>query len=122
MAAGRHVPDRQFAASELPEDRLTPVANRCRRRAVQARLPDHKRRLFCGTRVKRGDIWNPISFNEVFVPTEKVNFLTAGGAVRAPFGITLVADRLSAAMVMITAGDTVTDIVNTAAATLCQGA
>lgn len=42
-----------------------------------------------GTRVKRGDIWNPISFNEVFVPTANVNFLTAGGAIRVPFGITL---------------------------------
>lgn len=42
-----------------------------------------------GTRVKRGDIWNAISFNEVFVPTANVNFLTAGGAIRAPFGITL---------------------------------
>jgi LPS-assembly protein len=39
-----------------------------------------------GNRVRRGDIWNPISFNEVFDPTDEVQFLTAGGAFRTPFG------------------------------------
>ena len=39
-----------------------------------------------GNRVRRGDIWNPISFNEVFAPTEEIQFLTAGGAFRTPFG------------------------------------
>jgi LPS-assembly protein len=39
-----------------------------------------------GNRVRRGDIWNPISFNEVFNPTEEVQFVTAGGAFRTPFG------------------------------------
>jgi LPS-assembly protein len=39
-----------------------------------------------GNRVRRGDIWNPISFNEVFAPTEEIQFVTAGGAFRTPFG------------------------------------
>ena len=40
-----------------------------------------------GPRVRRGDIWNPISFNEVFAPQDKIFFLTAGGAVRLPWGL-----------------------------------
>ena len=39
-----------------------------------------------GNRVQRGDLWNPISFNQVFDPTNEVQFLTAGGAFRTPFG------------------------------------
>lgn len=39
-----------------------------------------------GNRPRRGDIWNPISFNEVYAPTGEIQFLTAGGAFRTPFG------------------------------------
>ena len=39
-----------------------------------------------GNRVQRGDLWNPISFNQVFDPTDEVQFLTAGGGFRTPFG------------------------------------
>jgi LPS-assembly protein len=39
-----------------------------------------------GNRVRRGDIWNPVSFNEVFAPTEEIQFLTAAGGFRTPFG------------------------------------
>jgi LPS-assembly protein len=39
-----------------------------------------------GNRPRRGDIWNPISFNEVFAPTQELGFVTAGGAFRAPLG------------------------------------
>ena len=39
-----------------------------------------------GNRPRRGDIWNPISFNEVYAPTQEIQFLTAGGAFRTPFG------------------------------------
>jgi LPS-assembly protein len=42
-----------------------------------------------GPRVRRGDIWNPLSFNEVLAPSDEIMFLTAGGAVRLPFGITV---------------------------------
>lgn len=42
-----------------------------------------------GPRVRRGDIWNPLSFNEVLAPSNEIMFLTAGGAVRLPFGITV---------------------------------
>jgi len=42
-----------------------------------------------GNRVRRGDVWNPISFNEVFAPTEEIQFVTAGGAFRTPWGWTL---------------------------------
>lgn len=42
-----------------------------------------------GTRVRRGDIWNPISFNEVFEPTPELNFTTFTAAARLPFGWTL---------------------------------
>lgn len=38
---------------------------------------------------RRGDIWNPLSFNEVLAPQTEINFLTLGGAVRTPFGWTL---------------------------------
>ena len=41
------------------------------------------------SRVRRGDIWNPISFNEVLNADSKINFLTAGGGVRLPFGWTV---------------------------------
>lgn len=41
------------------------------------------------SRVRRGDIWNPISFNEVLDARSKINFLTAGGGVRLPFGWTV---------------------------------
>ena len=39
-----------------------------------------------GNRVQRGDLWNPISFNQVFDPTDEVQFVTAGGGFRTPFG------------------------------------
>ena len=39
-----------------------------------------------GNRVRRGDIWNPVSFNEVYAPTEEIQFLTAGGAFRTSWG------------------------------------
>lgn len=42
-----------------------------------------------GNRVRRGDVWNPISFNEVFAPTEEIQFVTAGGGFRAPWGWTV---------------------------------
>ena len=42
-----------------------------------------------GNRVRRGDIWNPLSFNEVFVPTTEILFTTASAAVRMPLGWTL---------------------------------
>jgi LPS-assembly protein len=41
-----------------------------------------------GNRVRRGDVWNPISFNEVYAPTEEIQFITAGGAFRTPWGWT----------------------------------
>jgi len=42
-----------------------------------------------GNRVRRGDIWNPISFNEVYAPTNEILFLTMGGAFRTPWGWTI---------------------------------
>jgi len=42
-----------------------------------------------GNRVRRGDIWNPISFNEVYAPTNEILFLTASGAFRTPWGWTI---------------------------------
>jgi LPS-assembly protein len=42
-----------------------------------------------GNRVRRGDLWNPISFNEVFAPTKEIQFVTAGGAFRTPWGWTV---------------------------------
>lgn len=42
-----------------------------------------------GSRTRRGDIWNPISFNEVLAPAEKILFLTAAGGIRLPGGITV---------------------------------
>jgi LPS-assembly protein len=42
-----------------------------------------------GNRVRRGDVWNPISFNEVYAPTGEIQFLTAGGAFRTPWGWTV---------------------------------
>ena len=42
-----------------------------------------------GSRVRRGDIWNPISFNEVYAPTQEIQFLTMGGAFRTPWGWTI---------------------------------
>ncbi len=41
-----------------------------------------------GNRVRRGDVWNSISFNEVYAPTEEIQFVTAGGAFRTPWGWT----------------------------------
>ncbi len=41
-----------------------------------------------GNRVRRGDVWNPISFNEVFAPTKEIQFVTMGGALRTPWGWT----------------------------------
>jgi LPS-assembly protein len=42
-----------------------------------------------GARVRRGDIWNPVSFNEVLAPGQEILYLTAGGGVRLPHGVTL---------------------------------
>lgn len=42
-----------------------------------------------GNRVRRGDVWNPISFNEVYAPTAEIQFVTAGGAFRTPWGWTV---------------------------------
>jgi LPS-assembly protein len=42
-----------------------------------------------GNRVRRGDLWNPISFNEVYAPTPEIQFVTAGGAFRTPWGWTV---------------------------------
>jgi LPS-assembly protein len=42
-----------------------------------------------GNRVRRGDVWNPISFNEVYAPTPEIQFITAGGAFRTPWGWTV---------------------------------
>ncbi len=39
-----------------------------------------------GNRPRRGDIWNPVSFNEVYAPTDEIQFVTAGGGFRTPFG------------------------------------
>ena len=38
-----------------------------------------------GTVPRRGDIWNPVSFNEVLAAQSEIDFFTAGGAVRLPF-------------------------------------
>jgi LPS-assembly protein len=42
-----------------------------------------------GNRVRRGDVWNPISFSEVYAPTPEIQFLTATGAFRTPWGWTV---------------------------------
>jgi LPS-assembly protein len=42
-----------------------------------------------GNRPRRGDVWNPISFNEVYAPTPEIQFVTAGGAFRTPWGWTV---------------------------------
>jgi len=42
-----------------------------------------------GSRVRRGDVWNPISFNEVYAPSPEIQFVTAGGAFRTPWGWTV---------------------------------
>ena len=42
-----------------------------------------------GNRVRRGDVWNPISFNEVYAPTTEIQFVTAGGGFRTPWGWTV---------------------------------
>ncbi len=42
-----------------------------------------------GNRVQRGDVWNPISFSQVYAPTPEIEFLTAGGAFRTPWGWTI---------------------------------
>jgi LPS-assembly protein len=42
-----------------------------------------------GNRVRRGDVWNPISFNEVYAPTGEIQFVTAAGAFRTPWGWTV---------------------------------
>jgi LPS-assembly protein len=42
-----------------------------------------------GNRPRRGDVWNPNSFSEVYAPTTQIEFLTAGGAFRTPWGWTV---------------------------------
>jgi len=39
--------------------------------------------------VRRGDVWNPISFNEVYAPTPEIQFVTTGGGFRTPWGWTI---------------------------------
>lgn len=42
-----------------------------------------------GNRIRRGDVWNPLSFPEVFAPTDEIIFMTAGGGFRTPWGWTV---------------------------------
>lgn len=42
-----------------------------------------------GNRVRRGDVWNPVSFNEVYAPTDEIQFATAAGGFRTPWGWTI---------------------------------
>ncbi len=42
-----------------------------------------------GNRVQRGDIWNPVSFGQVFAPTSEVLFMTTTAAFRTPLGWTI---------------------------------
>ncbi len=42
-----------------------------------------------GTIPRRGDVWNPLSFNEVLADQSEINFFTGGGAVRLPLGWTV---------------------------------
>jgi LPS-assembly protein len=42
-----------------------------------------------GNRVQRGDVWNPISFSQVYAPTPEIEFVTASGAFRTPWGWTI---------------------------------
>jgi LPS-assembly protein len=42
-----------------------------------------------GNRPRRGDIWNPISFNEVYAPTPAVHYATGTIAARLPYGWTV---------------------------------
>jgi LPS-assembly protein len=42
-----------------------------------------------GNRMRRGDVWNPVSFNEVYAPTDEIQFVTAGGGFRTPWGWTI---------------------------------
>jgi LPS-assembly protein len=41
-----------------------------------------------GAQTRRGDLWNPISFNEVLTPQDKIEFVTATTAIRFPLGVT----------------------------------
>ena len=42
-----------------------------------------------GVQTRRGDLWNPISFNEVVTPNpDKIEFVTATTAIRFPLGVT----------------------------------
>lgn len=42
-----------------------------------------------GTITRRGDIWNPFSFNEVLAAQPEIDFFTVGSAVRLPLGWTI---------------------------------
>src|SRR5262245_1632121 len=42
-----------------------------------------------GNRPRRGDLWNPISFSEVYAPSPEIEFVTAQGAFRTPWGWTV---------------------------------
>jgi LPS-assembly protein len=42
-----------------------------------------------GNRVQRGDLWNPISFSQVYAPSPEIEFVTATGAFRTPWGWTV---------------------------------
>jgi LPS-assembly protein len=42
-----------------------------------------------GNRVQRGDLWNPISFSQVYAPSDEIEFVTATGAFRTPWGWTV---------------------------------
>ena len=42
-----------------------------------------------GVQTRRGDLWNPISFNEVVTPQDdQISFVTATTALRLPLGVT----------------------------------
>ena len=42
-----------------------------------------------GNRAQRGDLWNPISFSQVYAPSDGIEFVTATGAFRTPWGWTI---------------------------------
>ncbi|MBI5314918.1 MAG: LPS-assembly protein LptD [Nitrospirae bacterium] len=42
-----------------------------------------------GNRAQRGDLWNPISFSQVYAPSDEIEFVTATGAFRTPWGWTV---------------------------------
>ncbi len=47
------------------------------------------RRTRAGTVPRRGDVWNPLSFNEVLAADSEIHFFAPGGAIRLPGGWTV---------------------------------